>query len=219
MKAGFTIEAIPGLAAWLYSRLVARSPVLADLYRQVAEEACLAVPSGRVLDVGTGPGELPLEIAARSRQLEITGVDLSTAMVNIANRRARDAGLAGRVRFEVANCAALPLPDESFELVVSTASLHHWSRPAECLREIHRVLKQGGQAWIYDIRRDLSRDAVAEFRGKYGWWFCWPMVAIAKLHSRVTRRWAEAVLWSAGLGPPQGWVEDRGVFLRLRLRK
>jgi SAM-dependent methyltransferase len=45
----------------------------------------------------------------------------------------------------------MPLPDGEFDGVVSTLSLHHWPEPTHGLAEIHRVLKPGGEARIYDL--------------------------------------------------------------------
>jgi SAM-dependent methyltransferase len=45
----------------------------------------------------------------------------------------------------------MPLPDGEFDGVVSTLSLHHWPGPTHGLAEIHRVLKPGGEARIYDL--------------------------------------------------------------------
>ena len=48
--------------------------------------------------------------------------------------------------------ASLPFPDGSFDLVVSTLSLHHWADPQAGLAEIARVLRPGGRALIWDFR-------------------------------------------------------------------
>jgi SAM-dependent methyltransferase len=72
-------------------------------------------------------------------------------MVERAARRGAAAGLSERVRFVVGDVAALPLSDGEFDGVVSTLSLDHWSEPARGLTEIHRILKPGGEARIYDI--------------------------------------------------------------------
>ncbi len=52
----------------------------------------------------------------------------------------------------VGDVAALPFPDGSFDLVVSTFSMHHWSDPAAGLGEIARVLRPAGRALIWDLR-------------------------------------------------------------------
>jgi ubiquinone/menaquinone biosynthesis C-methylase UbiE len=51
----------------------------------------------------------------------------------------------------------LPYPDDTFDLVVSSISQHHWTDPAAGLSEVHRVLRPGAQAWIYDFRWALGR--------------------------------------------------------------
>jgi SAM-dependent methyltransferase len=62
-----------------------------------------------------------------------------------------------RVDFRVGDVASLPFPDASFDAVVSTFSLHHWSDPARGLSEIYRVLRPGGVARIYDLVDWLRR--------------------------------------------------------------
>jgi len=64
-----------------------------------------------------------------SPQPRIDGVDLSPAMVAAARRDCAVAGLAERVTFQVADVAALPHPDTTFDLITSSLSLHHWADP------------------------------------------------------------------------------------------
>jgi SAM-dependent methyltransferase len=52
----------------------------------------------------------------------------------------------------VGDVAALAFPDRSFDLVVSTLSMHHWADPAAGLAEIGRVLRPGARALIWDLR-------------------------------------------------------------------
>lgn len=132
--------------------------ILRPLYRRVAAEVA-ALPElasvteiSAVLEIGSGPGEVALEIARRLPGAEVVGVDLSETMIDAALRRARVEGLDGRVRFVLADAAALPFPDASVDAVVSTLSLHHWAEPPAVFAEIARVLHPGGTALIYDLR-------------------------------------------------------------------
>lgn len=142
--------------ASLYS--VVAPKVLRPLYRRVADDVAalpqLATSSEvrAVLEIGSGPGELALEIARSLPGGEVVGVDLAEAMIATAIERARAARLDGRVRFVLADAAALPLADASFDVAVSTLSLHHWAEPATVFAEIARVLRPGGVALIYDLR-------------------------------------------------------------------
>lgn len=132
-----------------------------SLYRRVAADVTEAGldPGAVVLDLGTGPGLVPLMIAAANPELVVTGVDLSTEMITRASTSAERHAEAGRppVRFQVADVADLPFPDGSVDLVISSISLHHWADPAAGLREVVRVLKPGAQGWIYDFRWTLRR--------------------------------------------------------------
>jgi ubiquinone/menaquinone biosynthesis C-methylase UbiE len=149
-------------SAGAYDALVAT--VLEGFYARVAGEVAVAHPAGKLLEVGSGPGRLAVRLAQEASGVTLTGVDISGAMVERAARRAARAGLSERVRFEVGDVAALPHSDEEFDAVVSTLSLHHWSDPASGLAEIHRVLKPGGEARIYDLAHWLWLPARDENR-------------------------------------------------------
>ena len=126
------------------------------LYRRVAADVAAAAlpPDATVLDVGTGPGTLPLLIAAQSPHLSISAVDLSAEMIARATSAADVRATPGArpIGLQVADVADLPFDDRSVDLVVSTLSMHHWADPAAGLREIVRVLRPGARAWIYDVR-------------------------------------------------------------------
>ena len=131
------------------------------LYRRVvADVAARQLPGGAVvIDVGTGPGRVPMMIAERCPQLSVSGVDLSPEMITRATAGAARRAGAPSVEFQVADVVALPFEDQSVDLVVSSISLHHWDDPAAGLRDIVRVLRPGAQAWIYDVRPMIRRAA------------------------------------------------------------
>jgi ubiquinone/menaquinone biosynthesis C-methylase UbiE len=121
------------------------------VYRSLARDLAPAVPrGGTVLDVGTGPGILLAELAHRHPDLEVIGVDISADMVAAA--RATLAPFGGRATVHIGDAARLPLADGSVDLVVSSLSAHHWADPAAAVPELARVLRPGGQAYIYDFR-------------------------------------------------------------------
>jgi ubiquinone/menaquinone biosynthesis C-methylase UbiE len=128
--------------------------LLGGLFRGIAADIAAAAPTpARVLEVGCGPGQLAIELT-RSHGLEVTGLDLDPAMIDRARANA-DASADGEEptpTFVVGDVAALPFEDASFDVVVSTFSMHHWSDQDAGLREIARVLQPGGQALIWDLR-------------------------------------------------------------------
>lgn len=113
----------------------------------------LGVRSGKALDIGTGPGQIPLKLARKLPDLQILGTDRSEAMLEEANRQARAAGLQNRVRFELGDGNRLAFPDGSFDLVLCNSVLHHLADPVRVLDEIARVARPGGAVLLRDLRR------------------------------------------------------------------
>ena len=125
--------------------------VLRRLYRRIADDLVGFLPDGAaVLDVGTGPGVLLVELAQRRQDLRLTGLDLSADMVSAAER---NLGIFGdRASARVGDVTDLPFSDGSFDVVVTSLSSHHWDCPAEAVPELARVLRPGGRFVDYDFR-------------------------------------------------------------------
>jgi SAM-dependent methyltransferase len=135
--------------ASLYDAISA--PAFGGFFSRVARDLAESAARANVLEVGSGPGRLAVKLAELASDIQVTGVDISPEMVERANARAARSGLADRVEFLVGDVTALSFPDASFDVVVSTFSLHHWPNPARGLAEIYRVLRPGGVARIYDV--------------------------------------------------------------------
>jgi len=121
-------------------------------HRAIEDLALLRLVEGKVLDAGTGPGTLARDIARRFPRLQVYGIDLSEGMIQLARKLAARERIEERVHFDTGNIAHLPYPDQTFDLVVSTISLHHWYELEQPLRDLYRVLRPGGRLWIYDAR-------------------------------------------------------------------
>ena len=74
-------------------------------------------------------------------------------MISKARENARRCGVADRITFLVATAAALPFADNSFNLVISYASLHHWYQPVAVFDEVARVSQATGRTIIRDNKR------------------------------------------------------------------
>ena len=104
----------------------------------------------RVLEVGCGLGTDGAQFAKAGA--EYTGIDLTQAAVDLAKRRFELFNLPGT--FRVADAEHLDFPDDSFDLVYSHGVLHHTPDTAAAVREIHRVLRPGGQAVVMLYHRN-----------------------------------------------------------------
>lgn len=113
----------------------------------------LGVRSGVALDVGTGPGQIPIKLALRLPQLEIVGIDLSEAMLAKARNGAAAAGVDSQVRFEMGDARRLPFPDHHFDLVMCNSLLHHAADPLATLNELARVIRPQGALLLRDLKR------------------------------------------------------------------
>src|SRR5260370_20365988 len=97
-----------------------------------------------ILDVGCGTGRLLRAAKARWLNAQLIGVDPAEGMVEVARH------LAPAITFHVGSAEALPLPDASVDVVLSTVSFHHWGDQAAAIREVARVLRPGGRFFLSD---------------------------------------------------------------------
>jgi ubiquinone/menaquinone biosynthesis C-methylase UbiE len=123
---------------------------------------------GRVLDVGTGTGAIPVRLAEARPDLRIVGVDLSAPMLAQARRRARQAGV--RVGFRKGNARGLPFRSGCFDLVISNSLLHHLPDAVPALDEFARVSRRGGAIMVRDLRRPPDRFLTAHIH-RHGRWY------------------------------------------------
>lgn len=101
--------------------------------------------NGETLEVAVGTG---LNLSHYPSDVQLTGIDLSTKMLDIARQRAADLGHP--VQLLHGDAHALPLADASFDTVVCTFGLCAIPDPDTALREMTRVLRPGGQLILVD---------------------------------------------------------------------
>lgn len=163
----FHPEGIPWPCTVFYNA-VSGTSVFQRHYELVARDILEYCSEGSILDVGTGPGWLLVQIHQQSPELRVVGLDASPSMVAKARKNIADAGLSEVAEIEEAEASLMPFADGSFDIVVSTGSIHHWKDPTACLNEVYRVLKRGGHALIYDLVSDTPASVLKETAREFG---------------------------------------------------
>jgi ubiquinone/menaquinone biosynthesis C-methylase UbiE len=125
------------------------------------------VPYGKALEIGSGTGFFLLNLMLSG--VADTGVvtDISPGMVEVALRNAAALGL--EVTGRVADAETIPYADDSVDLVVGHAVLHHIPEVEKCLRECLRVLKPGGR-FVFAGEPTRYGDVVARKLSQFTWW-------------------------------------------------
>jgi demethylmenaquinone methyltransferase/2-methoxy-6-polyprenyl-1,4-benzoquinol methylase/phosphoethanolamine N-methyltransferase len=141
--------------ARFYDPLVAvatlgRAPAMRE---QAAELAALR-PGESVLEVGCGTGELTQRARARVGPTgRVYGIDPSAEMIAVARQKSARKNLG--IDYRVATIEALPFPDATFDVVLSSLMMHHLPEDLKSLglAEVRRVLKPDGRLLIVDFKR------------------------------------------------------------------
>ena len=124
-------------------------------------------PHGRVLEIGFGPGIAIQELARHATSGLVAGVDHSEVMVRQARNRNAAAVRAGRVDLRLGSAEALPGFDEPFDKILAVNSLLFWDDPVARLKDLHYLLRPGGQiAIVYQPRGPHSTNEVAARTGQ-----------------------------------------------------
>jgi ubiquinone/menaquinone biosynthesis C-methylase UbiE len=160
-------EGIPWPISLFYNAL-SSTTIFQRHYALIAQDIASCGASGQVLDIGSGPGWLLLQLHRQASALRLTGVDLSVGMVAKARANIAQAGLAGVIEIKAGNAVALPFADNCFDCVVSTGSIHHWKNIAAGLNDVYRVLKPGGTALMYDLVSDTPSDVLRQGEREFG---------------------------------------------------
>jgi len=210
-------QGIPWPGSVLYNAL-SRSSIFQRHYELVAQDiVSRCTPFKSLLDIGTGPAWLLIRIHELRPAMRLVGVDISAAMVAKAAANVKAAGCSDAVEVREASATRLPFEDNSFDAVVSTGSLHHWKDPAGGLSEVHRVLKPGGQALIYDLVKHTPRDVMDAAARDFGRF----RITLLWLHSFEEPFYAPQDLQALAATTPFGGGETTfvGVLCCLAMKK
>jgi len=160
-------------ARQLYNRISRLYDCLAGTfehkYRQMALEN-LAIQAGEtVLEIGFGTGHCLRKIAqAVGSSGRVYGVDISPAMLEVAEKRLKKAVLMDRVELYCGDAAELPYDNETFDAVFMSFTLELFDTPEipKVLEQIKRVLRPGGRLGVVSMSKDNGESIILKL---YEW--------------------------------------------------
>src|SRR3954471_1672951 len=107
----------------------------------------------RVLDLGAGTAQIPIELARRAPNIHITAIDAAESMLRVARDSIARAGFSKRIEVLHADAKQLALAAASFAIVISNSIVHHIANPQVILAEAARVAMPGGLLFHRDLAR------------------------------------------------------------------
>ena len=128
--------------------------------RFVADFLALRPSLGRVLDVGTGTAQIPIELCRRDATAHVVGVDLAEHMLHLGRANVERAGLSARIQLQRVDAKGLPFPYTSFGAVISNSIVHHIPKPETVLAEMVRIVRPGGALFVRDLVRPTDEAAL-----------------------------------------------------------
>jgi ubiquinone/menaquinone biosynthesis C-methylase UbiE len=121
----------------------------------------------RVLDVGTGTAQIPIELCRHHAGVQVVAIDAANHMIELGLGNVRRAGLADRVRVELADAKHLPYSAGAFDAVISNSIVHHIPSPEQVLAEMVRVTAPGGGLFVRDLTRPETKSALRQIVEQY----------------------------------------------------
>lgn len=148
------------------------APAYPAIAAQIIRES--GISRGFCLDIGCGGGHLGMAMAEHGA-FDIGLLDPSEDMRKLAAGNVAEAGLSKRVRIVQGSAEAIPLPDNCVDLAVSRGSIFFWKDQVRAFREIYRVLKPAGMAYVgggfgsAEIRDAIIQKMKERNKGKNSW--------------------------------------------------
>lgn len=133
-----------------------------DLFREYFPE----FSEGHVLDLGCGPGDIPIRLARAVPGCHITAVDASSPMIRVAEDRVRQAGLSDRITFRCERFQDLAGANMA-DAAISNSLLHHVPNPLQFWHKIRVAVKPGSPVLVMDLLRPESPEEAQAIVDRY----------------------------------------------------
>jgi ubiquinone/menaquinone biosynthesis C-methylase UbiE len=137
-----------------YDRTLGRLDFHRGLLNLVVKNS-LVKPGDKVLDIGCGTGLLSLKFLKKAN-CAISAVDNSKEMMAVFEDKIKKLKLQNQVACRPMDADSIKFPDNTFDIVASTVTLHHLKEKLNPLKKMRRILKPGGKLIIGDIDMDTT---------------------------------------------------------------
>lgn len=150
-----SFKKLPNFAAKIYDSMMNLRPM--RIHRtQIADILLKDNAISRLLDVGTGPGRLLKEISEKNSKIELYGLDISKAMIQLANKNLEGTNV-------ILHHGPIQEPfyeDNFFDIVTCTGSFYLWDHPVEGLDEIYRILKPNCSVYLFESYKEYDEEGL-----------------------------------------------------------
>lgn len=121
---------------------------------------------GHVLDLGCGPGDIPIRLARALPACRVTGVDASAPMIRLAEEAVTQAGLSARVSFRRERFQDIAGASRA-DAAISNSLLHHVPNPLQFWNRLRQLVKPGSPVLVMDLLRPDSPEAAQAIVDQY----------------------------------------------------
>jgi len=149
------------------------------LWRKKVRKIIGSIQPEKILDVATGTGDLAIELA-KLPVSRIVGIDIAADMLEIGKVKVKNKGLEHLIEMQVGDSEAIRFDDEYFDAVSVAFGVRNYENLAQGLREMRRVLKQGGVVAILEF----SKPAVFPMKQIYRFYFNHILPFVGKVISK-----------------------------------
>lgn len=109
-----------------------------------------------ILDIATGTGDFAILACNKLSPRKVVGIDISEGMMNVGREKVKSLGLDGKIEFRKEDCVKMSFADNSFDAVISAFALRNFENLDGCLKEMHRVMCEGGHLSVVDLCTPVS---------------------------------------------------------------
>jgi len=123
------------------------------IWRKKAIKKLREVQPQSILDIATGTADMAIMACKLLKPVQITGIDISTEMLEIGRNKVEKEGLGGKIRLQEGDSEAINFAENTFDAVMAAFGVRNFGHLEQGLAEMKRVLKPGGQLVILEFSK------------------------------------------------------------------